>query len=85
MVAIFSSLARDGGAPTVFGDGLQTRDYIHVADVVAGILAAQATRRGPACFNIGTGVETDVLKLVDRIGRSPGAMTSSRVRPAARG
>jgi UDP-glucose 4-epimerase len=68
VVAIFSDLARDGGRPTVFGDGLQTRDYVHVADVVAGILAAhESGRSGP--FNIGTGVETSVLELAETIGR----------------
>jgi UDP-glucose 4-epimerase len=68
VVAIFSGLARDGGRPTVFGDGLQTRDYVHVADVVAGILAAHGSgRSGP--FNIGTGVETSVLELAKTIGR----------------
>lgn len=68
VVAIFSELAHDGGRPTVFGDGLQTRDYIHVADVVAGVLAAQGSgHSGP--FNIGTGVETSVLELAETIGR----------------
>jgi UDP-glucose 4-epimerase len=67
VVAIFFELARDGGLPTVFGTGKQTRDYIHVDDVVAGILACE-TSAEPGPFNIGTGVETDVLALVDRIG-----------------
>ena len=71
VVAIFSDLARDGGRPTVFGDGTQTRDYIHVADVVAGLLAAQASRE-PGPFNVGTGVETTVLDLVELIGRLSG-------------
>ena len=71
VVAIFSDLARDGGRPTVFGEGLQTRDYVNVADVVAGVLAAQGTgRSGP--FNIGTGVETSVLELAETIGRLVG-------------
>jgi UDP-glucose 4-epimerase len=66
-VAIFFGLARGGGKPTVFGTGEQTRDYLHVADVVAGILACAASHEaGP--INLGTGVETDVLTLVERIG-----------------
>ena len=68
VVAIFSDLARDGGRPTVFGDGSQTRDYIHVADVVSGILAADASDR-PGPFNLGTGAETTVLELAEAIGR----------------
>jgi UDP-glucose 4-epimerase len=68
VVAIFSDLARDGGRPTVFGDGLQTRDYVHVADVVAGVLAAAESGR-PGPFNVGTGAETSVLELAETIGR----------------
>ena len=67
VVAIFSELARDGGRPTVFGTGEQTRDYIHVEDVVAAILAAEAFD-GPGPFNVGTGVETTVLELVEMVG-----------------
>lgn len=68
VVAIFCDLARDGGKPTVFGDGRQTRDYVHVADVVAAILAAGDSGR-PGPFNVGTGAETSVLVLAETIGR----------------
>jgi UDP-glucose 4-epimerase len=71
VVAIFCSLARDGGRPTVFGTGEQTRDYVHVADVVDALLAMEATdERGP--INVGTGVETTVLELAERVGASVG-------------
>jgi UDP-glucose 4-epimerase len=67
VVAIFCEAARDGGRPTVFGTGLQTRDYVHVADVVAALLAAEAgDDTGP--INVGTGIETSVLELVELIG-----------------
>ena len=68
VVAIFCDLAREGGRPTIFGDGEQTRDYIHVADVVEALLAAQASSE-PGPFNVGTGVETNVLELAGAIGR----------------
>ena len=67
VVAIFFELARDGGKPTVYGTGKQTRDYIYVEDVDAGLLAFEASTE-PGPINIGTGVETDVLELVERIG-----------------
>ena len=64
VIAIFCGLLREGGRPTVFGDGRQTRDYIFVGDVVTSMLAAgDSTAKG--AFNVGTGVETDVLALVD--------------------
>jgi UDP-glucose 4-epimerase len=71
VVAIFCDLARGGGRPTVFGDGEQTRDYVHVADVVDALLAAQASSE-PGPFNVGTGVETSVLDLAGAIGSIAG-------------
>ncbi len=71
VVAIFCGLLKDGGMPTVYGDGTQTRDYIYVGDVVAAALAAGATRLGGA-VNIGTGREASVLDLVKILGELGG-------------
>ena len=73
MIAIFCGRLRAGGRPTVFGDGTQTRDYIYVGDVVAAALAAAESRRRPAPINVGTGIETDVLELVELLGELGGA------------
>jgi UDP-glucose 4-epimerase len=63
VIAIFCGALCADGRPTVFGDGLQTRDYIFVGDVVAAMLAAADSKTtGP--MNVGTGIETDVLELV---------------------
>jgi UDP-glucose 4-epimerase len=63
VVAIFCGHLVDGTAPTVFGDGGQTRDWVDVADVVrANLLAADATITGPV--NIGHGQETSVRELI---------------------
>ena len=72
VIAIFCGRLRNGGRPTVYGDGRQTRDYIYVGDVVAAALAAaESEATGP--INIGTGVETDVLELAARLGELGGA------------
>jgi UDP-glucose 4-epimerase len=71
VVAIFCELARDGGRPTVFGTGKQTRDYVYVADVVDALLAMESTEEGGP-INVGTGVETNVLELAERVGTSVG-------------
>jgi UDP-glucose 4-epimerase len=71
VVAIFCEAARDGARPTVFGDGDQTRDYVHVADVVAALLAIESSGE-PGPFNVGTGVERSVLELVERVGAAAG-------------
>jgi UDP-glucose 4-epimerase len=66
VIAIFCGLLREGGRPTVFGDGTQTRDYIYVGDVVAAAIAAASSEvSGP--INIGTGRETDVLELAEAL------------------
>ena len=66
VIAIFCGKLRAGERPVVFGDGLQTRDYVHVDDVVAANLAAAGSDvSGP--INIGTGVESNVLELIEAL------------------
>jgi UDP-glucose 4-epimerase len=72
VIAIFCGLLREGGRPTVFGDGTQTRDYIYVGDVVAAAIAAAGSEvSGP--INVGTGRETSVLELVEALRELNGA------------
>jgi UDP-glucose 4-epimerase len=61
VIAIFLDRMAAGQPTTIFGDGNQTRDFIYVADIVAGVLAA-AEREG-GVYNLGTGVETSVNEL----------------------
>jgi len=62
VVAIFSKRILEGRSPIINGDGLQTRDYTYVGDVVRVNLASlESDFVGPV--NIGTGVETDVVTL----------------------
>src|SRR5436305_2889032 len=63
VVAIFCGCLIDGRAPTVFGDGQQTRDWVDVADVVRANLLAAATDLGGQ-VNIGHGKETSVRDLI---------------------
>jgi UDP-glucose 4-epimerase len=76
VVAIFLGLLAEGGTPTIFGDGSQTRDYVYVGDVVAAALAALD---GPAgVFNVGTGRETSVLELLEACCRVAGVEAAPR-------
>ncbi len=66
VVAIFCGRLVEGRAPTIFGDGGQTRDWVDVSDVVrANLLAAGAGLTGP--INIGTGRETSVRDLLEAL------------------
>ena len=72
-VAIFSKLLLKGETGKIYGDGLQTRDYVFVGDVVRANLAAIATPAACGPINIGTGRETSVVELYDRIRRLVGS------------
>jgi UDP-glucose 4-epimerase len=69
VVAIFLGRLAAGEAPHVYGDGTQERDYVYVADVVEATLAAAGR---PGVFNVGTGVGTSVLELLDACRRVSG-------------
>jgi UDP-glucose 4-epimerase len=62
VVAIFAQHMLAGQAPTIYGDGNQTRDYVFIDDVVHAFI--QAIERGSGkLVNIGTGLETSVNHL----------------------
>jgi UDP-glucose 4-epimerase len=72
VVSIFSEALLAGRAPTIFGDGEQTRDYVFVEDV-ADAFARAADAAGGRLLNIGTGVETSVNQLAARLRSVTGA------------
>ena len=61
VVAVFFDRLARGEETVIFGDGLQTRDFVYVGDVVAALLATVGHDGG--VFNVGTGEETTVLAL----------------------
>jgi UDP-glucose 4-epimerase len=59
-----------GEAPLIFGDGSQTMDFVHVADIArANLLAAQAPLTDEV-FNVACGVETSLLELAEALLRT---------------
>ena len=72
VVAIFLHRLLAGQQPVINGDGLQTRDYVFVGDVVNANLAAIG-RPAFGIFNVGTGIETDVNTLFAHLHRAIGS------------
>ena len=73
VVAIFIEKFLADQQPVINGDGLQTRDFVYVGDVVAANLKA-LTYPEPGTFNIGTGRETDILTIyleLQKLAASP--------------
>jgi UDP-glucose 4-epimerase len=61
VIAIFLNRMAAGQETVVFGDGLQSRDFVHVGDVARALLAAVGA--APGVYNIGTGVDTTIVDL----------------------
>ena len=64
VISIFCESIRQGQPVQVYGDGGQTRDFIHVSDIVTAMLAAMRTRpEAASVFNVCTGRATSILEL----------------------
>ncbi len=76
VVAIFADRLLDDSACIINGDGLQTRDYVFVGDVVKANLKV-LDKDGFKIYNVGTEVETNVVELYslirDALGNAPDA------------
>ncbi len=71
VVTLFAQAALDGCTPTVYGSGLQTRDFVHVQDVArANVKALLFT--GSETFNVSTGTSTSVNQLLDVVSQVTG-------------
>ncbi len=84
VVAIFLDRILSGKTPVINGDGLQTRDYVFVGDVVRANQAA-LDLAGFRIFNVGTAVETDVNTLYDKLRAAAGEGPDPQHGPAKPG
>jgi UDP-glucose 4-epimerase len=79
VVAIFCNRILEGKPLTIFGDGLQTRDYVFVGDVARAVFFGatrplpQAERVDARAFNVGTGVGTSVVDLAGLLQSAAGS------------
>ncbi len=76
VTAIFMEARRDAERVTIFGDGSQTRDFVHVSDVAAATVEAATLDGGT--FNVGTEVETSILDLAGMVGVAHSSAPSRR-------
>lgn len=76
IVKVLDRLAR-GERPTIFGDGSQAYDFVHVADVARANIAALEADATDRFYNVGTGVQTTITELVTRLI----ALTGSSIEP----
>lgn len=80
VIARFCTTMLEKKAPTVFGDGLQSRDFIYIANVVsANLLAAEAPAEKAAgkYYNVGGGQSITLLQLIEELNR----LTNQNLQP----
>jgi UDP-glucose 4-epimerase len=91
VLSIFTQRASSGEGVTIFGDGLQTRDFVHVSDVVSAMMAAgesllthgTASPAHATPFNVCSGVTVtllDVVAALDAITQQPMDVTHAPAR-----
>lgn len=84
VVSVFTTRMLRNEPAFINGDGKQTRDYVYVGDVVkANVLALNV--KGSDSFNVGTGVETDVVTLFQHLRKLTGTTIQQQHAEAKRG
>jgi UDP-glucose 4-epimerase len=91
VVAIFCNRILEGQPLTIFGDGEQTRDYVHVSDVTDATYRAATTKLDAPrqvddrSFNVGTGEGKSVLELAHTLLAAAGARAALEFAPKRAG
>jgi UDP-glucose 4-epimerase len=85
VIPIFVFQLLRGETLTVFGDGEQTRDFVHVSDVVQANLLAADSRGISGAFNIGSGTRVTINRLVELIAEAAGTQPDVRHGPSRPG
>ena len=83
----FMTRVAEGKPVTVFSDGLQTRDFVHVSDTARAVIAALDAKHvlGGVIANVGTGQATTVTELVRLVGAVLGKPAMVEYQPAREG
>ncbi len=87
VAAIFCGRLLNQKAPTIFEDGLQSRDFIHVTDIVqANLLAMEKREADYEVFNVGTGRQTTILEVAEVLKKklAPGLNIQPKIEHAFR-
>lgn len=80
VAAIFNSRLLNGNSPLVYEDGLQSRDFVHVRDIVqANLLVMQSSAANYEVFNVGTGQPSTILDVARGLARELGTSIEPQV------
>ncbi len=82
VMAIFSSRLLNRQPPVIYEDGLQSRDFVHISDIVRGLLLAMdRPEANYQVLNLGTGVPTTILHVAELLSQH---LTGGEIKPLIR-
>ena len=80
VITIFVKKLLDGDSLTIFGDGTQVRDFVHVNDIVqANMLAMESDNAVGEMFNVGSGKITSILELAEMLKNLVGVAQTENI------
>jgi UDP-glucose 4-epimerase len=86
VVPLFAQKLLAGEAPTIYGDGKQTRDFTYIDNVVqANLLAAEVPAAAGRTFNVGSGQATSLLEMLAQLQSILGTNLPPKFAPARTG
>ncbi|MDR2612594.1 MAG: NAD-dependent epimerase/dehydratase family protein [Deltaproteobacteria bacterium] len=86
VIPLFVEAARRGERPVIYGDGSQTRDFVHVEDVVRATVLAAESPDASGCYNVATGRPVSISELARLLGSlRPGAFPAPGFAPSRSG
>jgi UDP-glucose 4-epimerase len=85
VIPIFANRLFNGQSLTIYGNGEQTRDFVHVRDIAQANYLAATRATESAVYNVGTGHSITVNDLAHRVQRASGIRTDLRFAPRRKG
>ncbi len=78
VITKFVSTLKSGKSPIIFGDGMQTRDFIFVSDVVQANLKAMTANVAGRVFNIATGIQVSINEMLAHLNEILGTKIAAK-------
>ncbi|MCH4178685.1 MAG: NAD-dependent epimerase/dehydratase family protein [Megasphaera sp.] len=85
VIDIFAKRAAKDMPLSIYGDGSQSRDYIYVGDIAAGIIAALQTANANSSYNLSTETEVTLTEIVKRLAAIAGKTLTPAYVPVRQG
>ncbi len=81
VITKFVTALKNKQAPTIFGTGTQTRDFVYVKDVVQANLKAMNANAAGKVFNIASGVQVSIREMLEHLNEILGTKITPKFAP----